>query len=94
MLFPATPKQVAKKCGGKFAIAFLFLHVPCWLQLLSSGSVFPFGIALDVTHPLFAVLLKAGEHIFKSQLRNRRLFLWLPDVWLFPMLPRPLLTGT
>ena len=43
-------------------------------------AVLALCIALDVTHPLFAVLFKPGEHIFKGHFRGFLPFLWFPDI--------------
>ena len=59
---------------------FLFVLRPK-ANLLSSGTVFPFSVPLDVTDTFFAVLLELAEHIFKGQFRHRRLGLWrLPNI--------------
>lgn len=59
---------------------FLFVLRPK-ANLLSSGTVFPFSVPLDVADAFFTVLLELAEHIFKGQFRHWRLGLWrLPDV--------------
>ena len=50
--------------------------------LLSSGTVFPFGVPLDVADAFFAVLLEPGEHILKGHLRGFLPLFRFPDVGL------------
>ena len=62
--------------------------------LLSSGTVFPFSVPLDVADTFFAVLLELAEHIFKGQFRHRRLGLWrLPNIRTIPIPARWTLLG-
>lgn len=73
---------------------FLFVLRPK-ANLLSSGTVFPFSVPLDVADAFFAVLLELAEHIFKGQFRHRRLGLWrLPNIRTIPIPARWTLLGT